>query len=75
MSAQPGEVGPPVGDSACPLCGEPVAATGERCANCGMTLAGRPGRPPVLSRTAFWWTSLGLLLIYLVVLGIVAAVR
>ena len=75
MSAQPGEVGPPGDDRACPLCGGPVSPTDARCADCGMTLAGRPGRPPVLSRAAFWWTSAGLLLIYLVVLGIVAVVR
>jgi predicted nucleic acid-binding Zn ribbon protein len=74
VSAQPGDVGRPL-DDACPLCGRPVTGADQRCRECGMTLAGRPGRAQAFTRPAFWWTSLGLLLIYLVVLGIVAVVR
>jgi len=57
----------------CPLCQGPVAATDERCPDCGRSLLGVDGRPGPFSRRTLWWWAGGLLAIYLVVLLIVVA--
>jgi len=64
---------PSVAPGLCPLCGGPVAATAERCPDCGCSLLGVDGRPGPFSRRTLWWWAGGLLAIYLVVLAIVVA--
>jgi hypothetical protein len=60
---------------ACPLCGLAVAVDSARCAACGYHLAGVDGRPGPVTRPAFWWTTAGLAIVYLVTLVIVLAAR
>jgi hypothetical protein len=50
-----------------------VAATAERCPDCGCSLLGVDGRPGPFSRRTLWWWAGALLAIYLVVLAVVVA--
>jgi hypothetical protein len=57
------------------LCGLAVAADAARCAACGYHLAGIDGRPGPLTRSALWWTTAALALVYVLTLIIVLAAR
>ena len=61
--------------SSCPLCGLAVAPDAPRCAACGYHLAGVGGRPGPFTRSALWWTTAGVALVYLVTLLVVLAAR
>jgi hypothetical protein len=50
-----------------------VAASDARCPVCNYDLAGVGGRPGAYSRTALWWTVVGFVVVYLVVLLVVIA--
>jgi predicted amidophosphoribosyltransferase len=56
---------------ACPLCAAPVAPLDRRCPECGYALDGVGSRPGLFSRAALVWSLMGLLVVYLVTLGIV----
>lgn len=74
MSAVPEPVGSPPAPAGCPVCGTPVADVTERCPECGLDLAGVPPRLSAYSRVALWWTVIGFLVIYLVIVVAVALV-
>jgi hypothetical protein len=59
----------------CPLCGEALVPSDERCPACGYSLDGIGGRAPAYSRAALLWTIAGFLAVYLLTIAIVAATR
>ena len=72
-SPSPRPANPPGGE--CPVCGAPVIAADARCVECNYDLAGLGGRPGPYSRAARWWTAIGFVAIYVIVLVVVAATR
>ena len=68
---EPSRVEPEPG--VCPVCSTLVAATDARCPVCNYDLAGVAGRPGAYSRAALWWTVVGFVAVYLVVLLVVIA--
>lgn len=73
MTTVPDPPSPAVSSGVCPMCGGPVAASAERCPDCGLSLMGVDGRPGPFTRRTLWWWAGALLAIYLVVLAIVVA--
>ena len=74
MSAEPAPRTPSV-DATCPLCGNAVAPSAERCESCGMSLAGVGDRPGPFTRRSLWIWAAAVLVIYVIALVIVATVH
>ena len=74
MSAEPAPRTPDV-EAVCPLCGNAVAPTEERCGSCGMSLAGVGDRPGPFTLRSLWVWAGAVFVIYLVALIIVATVH
>ena len=55
----------------CPLCSTVLDPTHERCPECGYALDGVGGRPGPASRGALVASLMGLVVVYLITLGIV----